>query len=92
MMEELQDPAMALLFLLHLAGFLLLYLRRRQPHYLRLCALFGALVVYYVMGWLGWEPKLGELEVRSGVRFFAWGMMGLSIVHYVRRFLGSAPS
>ena len=89
MMEGLEDPILVLLFLLHLAGFLVLYLRRRQSHYLRLCALFAALTLYYLMGWMSWDPRLGVLELRVVVRFFAWGMVGLSILHYVRRFLGS---
>ncbi len=85
-MDDLRDPLLALLFAIHLLGFVYLYIKRRQFHYLRLCALFGALMVYFVMGWAQLDADLGVVGLRALIRGFAWLMTGWSVLYYLRRF------
>ena len=85
-MSELREPLLTLLFTLHFLGFGFLYLKRRELHYTRLCALFGALVLYYLMGWMSWNPSMMDLEVRSMLRIFAWVMTAWSALYYLLRY------
>ena len=69
-----------LVFVVHLAAFIVLGLRRRQPYYLSLILTFsllsGAMAVrLFAPGW----TVAGDLELAHGLRMAAWAAAAVSI-------------